>query len=92
MAFLVEATLVNHLISAVLPHQQEETLEESAEDEKWIDCKSYMMIIQQHTQYPFLGDKLTADDAKPTSDFYDQIQTKSLTIAESKELLKLEEC
>jgi len=52
-----------------------------------------MMIIQQHTQwYPLLGDKLTADDAKPMSDFYDQIQTKSLTIAESKELLKLEEC
>ena len=46
--FLVEAALVNKLMSAVLPHQ-EEILVENAKDEEGIDCESYGDIIQHHT-------------------------------------------
>ena len=92
--FLVEAALVNKLMSAVLPHQQEEIVVENAEDEEGIGCESYGDNPTSHA-IPFLGDKLNADNVKAISDLYDGIQAKSLTtrdIAESKEMLKLEEC
>ena len=87
--FLVEAALVNKLMSAVLPCQEEEIL---VEGERGIDCE---YNCNNSNSMPYLGDKLNADDAQVISDLYDAIQAKSLTIsdiAESKEMLKLEEC
>ena len=88
--FLVEAALVNKLMSAVLPCQEEEILVES---KRGIDCEYNCNNSTTHLM-PYLGDELNADDVQAISDLYDAIQAKSLTIsdiAESKEMLKLEE-
>ena len=71
--FLVEAALVNKLMSAVLPHQEEEEiLVENAEDEEGIDSESYGDNPTSHT-IPFSGDKLNADDVKAITNLYDGI-------------------
>ena len=47
--FLMEAALVNKLMSAVLPHQEEEILVENAKDEEGIDCEFYGDNPTSHT-------------------------------------------
>jgi len=89
--FLVEAASVNILMSAVLPCQEEKIL---VEGERGIDCEYNCNNSKTHSM-PYLGDNLNVDDVQAISDLYDAIPAKCLPIsdiAESKEMLKLEEC
>jgi len=92
--FLVEAALVNKLMSAVLPCYEEEMLLNDTEEEEGIDYEAYgnNPISDVSSSYE---DKINTDDVKAISELYDGVQAKSLTISdivESKELLKLERC
>ena len=85
--FLIEAALVNKLMSAVLPHGQEEHIEEGEND--------HGSSIETPALDKYTGYKFDANEVKKIQDLYEGIQSKSILvsdIAESNEMIKLDEC
>ena len=91
--FLVEGALVNKLISALLPCEEECNLEpeEDSDPDKLTDPK----LFGNDKENSNVASKLNSDEVRKICEFYQRFQEGSMSISEmseSAEALKLEEC
>ena len=90
--FLVQAALVNKLMLALLPRQGDHSLVEHTEENHGTSDENPTPEIGTSISSEH---KLDAGEIQKIHDLYEEIQDKSVPvsdIAESKELIKLEEC